>query len=66
MNVQYFDLLKTKIEKGLISTGKNQEGDNQDSSVSSKPPSIKEVQEKVKVFLINARVFDRASKLFSG
>lgn len=74
LNVQYLELLKTKIEKGLISTSKSGDkstsssatGKDSTSDMMSKPPSIKDVQEKVKIFLINVRVFDRALKLFSG
>ena len=64
LNSQYFDLLKNKIETGLQSSAKS---DGQTaSSVSPKKNTIKDVQEKVRMFLINMKVFEKAIKLFTG
>jgi hypothetical protein len=64
LNSQYFDLLKNKVETGLQSTAK---ADSQTaSSVSPKKNTIKDVQEKVRMFLINMRVFEKSIKLFTG
>ncbi len=71
MNHQYFDLLKSKIESGLIMSSKdlnNQSSGTPNAHSSSSPVkySIKEAQEKIKLFLINAKIFERAIKTFTG
>jgi len=53
LNHQYFDLLKFKIESGLINSSNEESGS---SGVKGKN-SFKEMQEKLKLFLINAKIF---------
>jgi hypothetical protein len=62
LNHQYFELLKSKVESGKLEVNT----DSQSSTQSVKKITIKEVQEKVKIFLLNARVFDKAIKSFPG
>lgn len=65
LNYSYFELLKTKIESGLVTIGEN--GEKGASQVSNtQKNTIKEVQEKVKLLLINAKVFDKALKSLTG
>lgn len=64
INVQYINLLKTKVEQGLVVTS-----NQQDTASPTKTPvvnSIKNVQEKVKLFLINCKIFEKAIKVFTG
>lgn len=64
LNLQYLDLLKYKVEKGLVTISEQ----NQDTSgkTASKKLTIKEVQEKVRFFLVQGRIFDKALKLFTS
>ena len=64
LNSQYLDLLKSKVEKGLITTLSENQSENGKSP--SKKLTIKEVQEKAKLFLVQAKVFEKALKLFTG
>lgn len=69
--MQYLELLKSKIERGLITTANESDKAASSTAVKEqdyllKPPSIKDVQEKVRNCLINARIFERAIKLFQG
>jgi hypothetical protein len=74
LNTQYFELLKKKIETGLQSTSSNQNENSETNSHSnqngSKPLNknltLKDVQEKVKSFLVNARIFEKSMKLFAS
>lgn len=74
LNVRYLELLKTKVEKGLITSAKpsksNPDAGSADSSSSSgnskKQPTIKDIQERVKIFLLSAKIYEKALKLFSG
>ena len=71
LNGQYLELLKNKVETGLISTlraGNNEQnqGQNVAASVSPKKNTMKEVQERIKTFLANARVFEKALKSLEG
>ena len=69
LNSQYFDLLKSKVESGLINTStETPSGDNKSAAATTpkKAGGIKEVQEKAKQFLVNAKIFDKAAKLFTG
>jgi len=64
INVQYINLLKTKVEQGLVATSHKQ-----DTASPTKTPvvnTIKSVQEKVKLFLINCKIFENAIKVFTG
>ena len=57
--------MKTKIESGLVTIGEN--GEKGASQVSNtQKNTIKEVQEKVKLLLVNAKVFDKALKSLTG
>lgn len=62
MNQQYFELLKGKIESGLIQSAEL----GSPTSPSKKKFSIKEIQENIKLFLINAKIFEKGLKSFSG
>lgn len=64
LNLQYLDLLKQKVEKGLVTIAELNQDMN--GKATSKKFSIKEVQEKVKFFLIQGRIFDKAFKLFTS
>jgi hypothetical protein len=67
LNVHYFELLKTKVESGLINISTNEsEPDAPHKPVAAKKLTIKDLQEKIKVFLINARIFEKSMKLFTG
>lgn len=59
------ELLRHKIETGLITTSKS-DGDSDGKNAAPKKLTIKDVQEKAKVFLLNAKVFEKALKLFNG
>jgi hypothetical protein len=60
LNHQYFDLLKSKVESGLINSSMEEGGT---SPVKGKN-TIKEMQEKLKLFLINAKIFEKGVKTF--
>ena len=71
LNYQYFDLLKNKIEMGLVSTssGGDEGSTGKEASSagsSSKKNTIKDVQERIKTFLLNAKIFERGLKSFNG
>ena len=70
LNHLYFDLLKQKIESGLLSSSKTTEDESSGpfnkENQPKKPNSIKEMQEKVRVFLLNAKIFEKALKSFAG
>ena len=53
-------MLKSKIESGLVSIGEIDSDKNATSNISSSKYSIKDIQEKVKFLLLNARIFDKA------
>lgn len=60
-NRQYFDLLKTKVESGIISSS------SECNDKLAKPKNtLRETQEKIKLLLINARIFEKGVKSFSG
>ena len=65
LNQQYFDLLKSKIELGLVESSQATAG-GEEKIISSKKNTIKDVQEKVKMFLINSKLFEKSVKFFDG
>jgi hypothetical protein len=65
LNHQYFDLLKSKIELGLVASSKAS-GGSEEATTSPKKNTIKEVQDKIKMFLINIKLFEKSVKLFDG
>ena len=72
MNTQYFELLKNKIETGLQSTSQTDASNdskpqNSDKvTLASKKLTLKDVQEKVRQFLVNAKIFEKSMSLFNG
>jgi hypothetical protein len=68
LNVQYFELLKTKVESGVIGVSPANEdaADALNKPAVAKKLTIKDLQEKIKSFLINARIFEKSMKLFTG
>ena len=71
MNHQYFDLLKNKIEMGLVSssTGGEEGSPGKDSATGGSPSkknTIKDVQERIKTFLLNAKIFEKGLKSING
>ncbi len=67
LNHQYFDLLKNKVESGLINNkSKSIDDKTSPDHKSSKKLTIKDVQEKVKLLLINGKLFEKALKVFSN
>ncbi len=67
LNVQYFELLKSKVESGLINVLANEtDKDTANKPIVAKKLTIKDLQEKIKLFLINARIFEKSIKLFTG
>lgn len=62
LNHEYFDLLKSKIESGLIQSSMGTDA----SSPSKAKQTIKDIQEKIKLFLINAKIFEKGIKTFTG
>lgn len=67
LNHQYFDLLKNKIEMGLVSssTGGDEDSPGKESSSAGSPSkknTIKDVQERIKTFLLNAKIFEKGLK----
>ena len=64
LNQQYFDLLKSNIEKGLISSSSNVEDSKSPSK--SKKTTMKDMQEKIKIFLLSAKIFEKGVNSFTG
>ena len=62
LNHQYFDILKSKIESGLIN---NSNDSNSPVNLPAKM-TIKEIQEKIRLFILNAKIFEKSMKLFTG
>ena len=62
LNHQYFDILKSKIESGVIT---NSEGSNSQANLPAKV-TIKDIQEKIRLFILNAKIFEKSMKLFTG
>ncbi|CAF0946717.1 unnamed protein product [Brachionus calyciflorus] len=63
LNSQYLDLLKSKVEKGLVASSKDNLPEN--GKHVSKKLTIKDVQEKARLFLVQGRLFEKALKLFT-
>jgi hypothetical protein len=67
LNHQYFDLLKNKVESGLINNkARSIDDKTSPDHKSNKKLTIKDVQEKVKLLLINGKLFEKALKVFSN
>lgn len=64
LNSQYLDLLKSKVEKGLVTVSEAEQ--SKDGKPIPKKLTIKDVQEKVKFFLIQGKIFEKALKLFTS
>ncbi|RNA34867.1 E3 UFM1- ligase 1 [Brachionus plicatilis] len=64
LNSQYLDLLKSKVEKGLVTISEDDQ--IADGRATSKKLTIKEVQEKARFFLVQGKIFDKALKLFTN
>lgn len=64
LNQQYFDLLKSNIEKGLISSSASAEENKSPSK--SKRTTMKEMQEKIRMFLLSAKIFEKGVNSFEG
>ena len=67
LNHSFFEFLKQKIDSGLVAIGENSEKTNSGAaSANSNKNTLKDVQEKVKLLLINAKIFDKALKSLTG
>ena len=77
LNIQYFEMLKNKVESGKINlnsseeviertaTGQADQGVTVGARSPSKKITIKDLQEKVRLFLVNAKIFEKSMKLFT-
>lgn len=64
LNQQFFELLKSNIEKGLISSSASAEANQSPSK--SKRTTMKEMQEKIRMFLLSAKIFEKGVNSFEG